>query len=155
MRSLDTTIALINGPNLNWLGKRNPSIYGHTPLAKVEEDLRIEAKRLKVNLITFQSNHEGAIIDFIQDLFEDAAGIVINPGALMMSGYSLRDALEDFNKPIVEIHISDLTKRESFRQNSILSKICIESIMGQGVSGYSMALNHLVDFLNRDREVPK
>jgi 3-dehydroquinate dehydratase-2 len=145
MHSLEKTIALINGPNLNWLGKRNPKIYGNTPLLEIEGDLKKHAKKLNLNLITFQSNHEGAIIDFIQDIFETASGIIINPGALMISGYSLRDALEDFNKPVIEIHISDISKRETFRRISIISDVCSDVITGQGIQGYSMALSRLVE----------
>lgn len=145
MHKLVRTVALINGPNLNWLGKRNPNIYGNTPLTEIEENLKKDAKKLNLNLLTFQSNHEGAIIDYIQELFETASGIIINPGALMISGYSLRDALEDFNKPVIEIHISDISKREPFRRNSIISDVCSEVITGQGIQGYSMALSRLVE----------
>jgi 3-dehydroquinate dehydratase type II len=145
MEPKKNSIALMNGPNLNRLGQRNPALYGTTTLKSIEDQLQAEAHRRGLNFLSFQSNHEGELIDFIQSLPEENCGILINPGALMMYGYSLRDAIEDYRFPVFEIHISDLSKREDFRKTSILTDVCRGFVSGQGVSGYMTAWKKLID----------
>jgi len=141
-------ILFINGPNLNLLGEREPEIYGAATLADVEADAKIQAAELGVELLPFQSNHEGAIIDFLHEHRKTAAGIVINPGALTHYSYALRDAIAGVQLPAVEIHISDIHKREAFRAYSVTQDVCIHQIYGKGIAGYREALQYLVNYLN-------
>lgn len=136
-------IALINGPNLNTLGKRQPEIYGTTTLKDIEFDLIEKANKLGFSLICKQSNHEGELIDFIQSLDGTCKGVIINPGALMMNGYSLLDAILGSDLPFVEVHISNVYRRESFRHKSILASACIGQITGFGIQSYDLGLTAL------------
>jgi len=145
MHANKLSLALVHGPNLNRLGQRNTSIYGTTTLSEIENQLRAEAERNGLNFICYSSNHEGDLIDFIQSLSATTRGILLNPGALMMYGYSLRDAIEDFPFPVFEIHISDLSKREDFRKTSILTDVCQGFVSGQGVAGYLPAWKQLME----------
>ena len=138
-------ILIIHGPNLNMLGKRDQSIYGDKTLDSINSSLIAEAQELNVKLVTFQSNHEGALIDFIQTQSPQARGIVINPGALTHYGLSLRDALVDSRLPIIEIHISNIHARETFRRKSVISSIASGQISGQGWEGYLIALRTLIN----------
>jgi 3-dehydroquinate dehydratase-2 len=136
------TILLINGPNLNMLGTREPEIYGRTTLAEIEALAADRAKTLGMMLKPFQSNHEGAIIDFIQMELPQADGIIINPGALTHYGYALRDCLAAVAAPIVEVHLSNLQKREECRRRSVLTEVCTGIIGGLGAAGYLLALEY-------------
>ena len=136
-------ILIINGPNLNLLGKRDQSIYGDKSLDSINSTLIKEGQKLNVELVTFQSNHEGFLIDFIQDQSSEADGIIINPGALTHYGLSLYDALVDSRLPIIEVHLSDIHSREAFRQKSVIEPIALEQISGQGWQGYIAALQKL------------
>lgn len=137
-------IAVINGPNLNFLGIREPHIYGSETLASLEQSLQQEAK----DLIFFQSNCEGALIDFIQKCYhEGVQGIIINPGALTHYSYALADAIKSVDIPTVEVHISNIYKREAFRSHSVTAASCIGSISGLGFKGYHLALQYLEDYL--------
>ncbi len=138
-----TLIAVVNGPNLNLLGERDPATYGETSWAQVREALMKLATELGVELEFFQSNHEGAIIDYLQGLKGRASGLIINPGALTHYGYSLRDALADLDIPVVEVHISNIYAREEWRARSVISPVVKGVIGGLGVDGYSLALRHL------------
>lgn len=131
-------IALINGPNLNTLGTRQPEIYGTTTLAQIEEQLKKEFSK-NVTFIFYQSNHEGALIDFIQGL-KNVDGIVINPGAFTHTSIALRDALAASTFPVIEVHISNILKRESFRHHSYVSGIATGLICGMGTLGYALAV---------------
>ena len=142
-----TTILVINGPNLNKLGDRDKSIYGTLTLKDLEAQLLQLATMLKLNLHCFQSNSEGSIVDYIQSNAKIAQGIIINPGALTHYGYSLRDALEDSGLPIVEVHLSNIYSRESWRHHSVIAKIAKGQISGLGPKGYSMALEYLANHL--------
>lgn len=137
------TIYLLNGPNLNLLGKRQPEIYGHETLADVERDCADLAKTLGLGLESFQSNHEGGIIDIIHTARDKAAGIVINPGAFTHTSVAILDALNSFDGPVIEVHISNVHKREAFRHHSYVSLRADGVIAGLGTEGYKAALRRL------------
>ena len=142
-------IQVINGPNLNMLGKREPEIYGSLTLSQINTGLAQQAKSLGLEPGFFQSNHEGAIVDKIQEVFdENIAGVIINPGALTHTSIVLRDALLLLSCPIVEIHLSNIYKREAFRHKSMLSDIVTGQIAGFGHYGYQMALNAVANMVN-------
>ena len=136
-------ILVVNGPNLNLLGVREPTLYGVKTLKEVEELIRDQAKELGVETDFFQSNHEGAIIDYLQDAAPKASGIIINAGALTHYGLSLRDALADSRLPIVEVHISNIHAREEFRRRSVIAPIAVGQVAGVGWQGYLLALEYL------------
>ncbi|TET76903.1 MAG: type II 3-dehydroquinate dehydratase [Dehalococcoidia bacterium] len=133
-------ILVIHGPNLNMLGSRQTAIYGDKTLDEIDSLLQKRARELGVELETFQSNHEGALIDFIQEKSPEAAGIIINPAALTRYGLSLRDALADTSLPIIEVHLSNIHAREEFRQQSMIAPIARGQISGLGWRGYIAAL---------------
>jgi len=136
-------ILLVNGPNLNILGSRDADHYGTITLEEIEKTFTKRASDLNVDLVSvFQANSEGDLVDFIQNNKADA--IVINPGALTHYGYSLRDALEDFGKPVVEVHISNIYAREDFRNKSVIADIATGQISGLGLNGYLAALDFLI-----------
>jgi len=141
-------ILLLNGPNLNLLGTREPQIYGADTLADVERRFVDEAASLGLVAQCFQSNHEGALIDRIHAARSDGTGwIVINPGGLTHTSVVLRDALAGVAIPFIEVHVSNVHKREAFRHHSYLSEIAAGVIVGFGVAGYTMALNAAIDRL--------
>ena len=137
--------AILNGPNLNRLGKREPQIYGTATLKDLEKLVRTEAKRLGVGVVFFQSNHEGALIDKIQTLADDGiAGFIVNFGAYSHTSIALHDALKSVAPtPAIEVHISDIKKREKFRQVSMTATACVGMISGSGFPGYVLALQQL------------
>ena len=137
-------LLLIHGPNLNMLGRREPAIYGHTTLAQIDAAVRARAEAAGATLLVLQSNHEGALIDFIQAEGWDAEGIIINPGALTHYGLSLRDALASLSAPIVEVHLSNVYKREAFRHSSVVAPVAAGQIAGLGWRGYLLALEWLL-----------
>lgn len=136
-------ILVIHGPNLNMLGRRDKTIYGEKTLQQIDALLKKEAKALGVDVLTFQSNHEGALIDFIQEQADSAQGIVINPGALTHYGLSLLDALVDSRLPVIEVHISDIYHREKWRAKSVIAPIAEKQVIGMGWRGYVTALQIL------------
>ena len=136
-------VLLINGPNLNMLGRREPEIYGNLSLADIEARVAERAQALGVEIKAFQSNHEGAIVDFIQQEQADANGIIINGGALTHYGLSLRDALAGAGIPAIEVHISNIHGREPFRRRSVTGGVCKGVIAGLGWYGYIAALEAL------------
>jgi 3-dehydroquinate dehydratase-2 len=140
-------LLLINGPNLNTLGQREPEVYGHLTLADIEARVAERAKALGVELRTFQSNHEGAIIDYLQQEASGADGIIINPGALTHYGLALRDALAAAGKPAIEVHISNIYGRERFRRRSVTADVCRGVVAGLGWFGYVAALEALADLV--------
>ena len=140
-------ILLINGPNLNMLGIRDVGVYGSMTLDDLNRKIIEETESDQVEIVLFQSNHEGSIIDFIQDNSHEADGIVINPGALTHYGVSLRDALQDSKLPFVEVHISNIHAREEFRHRSVLVDIAAGQIAGLGLNGYLYALDYLAGIL--------
>ena len=140
-------ILLINGPNLNLLGTREPEIYGNKTLNDIEKDLIKVAQEMSIHLECFQSNHEGEIVDKIQDSVNRIQGILINAGALTHTSISIRDALIGSRIPFVELHISNIFSREDFRKESFLTDKAIGIISGFGISSYSLALNGIIGYL--------
>ncbi|MDD2764435.1 MAG: type II 3-dehydroquinate dehydratase [Opitutaceae bacterium] len=137
-------IAIINGPNLDRLGKREPEVYGRATLRDLEKMVRTEAKKLRVSPTFFQSNHEGALIDKLGELADRRFdGIIINPGGLSHTSIALRDAIAGTGIPAVEVHISDIRRREPFRRKSITAGACVAMICGRGLPGYLLALRRL------------
>ena len=140
-------ILLINGPNLNLLGTREPEIYGNKTLSQIESDLSETAKNKKINLDCFQSNHEGEIVDKIQESVQIYQGILINAGGFTHTSVSIRDALVGSKIPFVELHISNIFKREEFRKESFLTDKAIGIISGFGIMSYSLALDGIISYL--------
>ncbi len=138
-----TRYLVINGPNLNTLGKREPHIYGTTTLAEVVERCRAIARETGAEIDAIQSNHEGALIDYLQE-HAGADGAIINPGGLAHTSVVLRDAVAACEFPVVEVHISDVMKREAFRHHSYLADVTAHQVVGLGVVGYEVALRWLI-----------
>jgi 3-dehydroquinate dehydratase-2 len=136
-------ILIINGPNLNMLGKRDKVTYGEKTLAEINSLVKKQGEDLAIEVVTFQSNSEGALIDFIQKQADSADGIIINPGALTHYGFSLRDALADTKLPVIEIHLSNIYAREEWRTKSVIAPIAKGQISGLGWGGYIAALRIL------------
>ena len=138
-------LLVINGPNLNFLGIREKGIYGTQDYQYLVDLIRNKAKECGCEIECFQSNHEGAIIDRIQEsYFDGTQGIIINPGAYTHYSYAIRDALASIVVPKVEIHISDITQREEFRRISVTKEVCDHQIYGQGLNGYLMAIDYIL-----------
>ena len=144
-------ILLINGPNLNLLGTREPEIYGNKTLNDIENDLTKVAKEKGINLECFQSNHEGEIVDKIQSSVRNIHGILINAGALTHTSISIRDALIGSKTPFVELHISNIFSREEFRKESFLTDKAIGIISGFGITSYFLALEGIIEFLSSNK----
>ncbi|NLM83946.1 MAG: type II 3-dehydroquinate dehydratase [Clostridiales bacterium] len=143
------TFLVINGPNLNMLGIREPDIYGRRTYADLEAHIRGAAQRLGVAVELFQSNHEGAIVDRIQEAYGKADGIIINPAAYTHTSIAILDALKAVGLPAVEVHLSDISQREPFRRVSYVAPACIRTIAGMGFDGYTEAIRTLVEHLSR------
>ncbi|MBR7554189.1 type II 3-dehydroquinate dehydratase [Allobacillus sp. GCM10007491] len=139
-------ILLLNGPNLNMLGKRNPQVYGTVDLDSIEKHVRELLAEHNVSLVSFQSNHEGELIDALHEANGQYGGIIFNPGAYAHTSIAIRDAVEAIATPVVEVHISNIYARESFRQHSYLSPVVSGQITGFGIDGYLMAA---YSFLNK------
>jgi 3-dehydroquinate dehydratase II len=140
------TVAVINGPNLNRLGRREPEIYGTATLEDVVGLVRARASELGWSVTAFQSNHEGDLIDEIQrQADQGAAGLILNAGALTHYSYALHDAVSSVSVPTVEVHISDISAREEWRRHSVITAACVAIITGHGVNGYVEALDLLRD----------
>ncbi|PWT77467.1 MAG: type II 3-dehydroquinate dehydratase [Chloroflexi bacterium] len=149
MSSIDSGAArlhvlVMHGPNLNTLGKREPGIYGRLTLAQINERIVSYAAASNCEITTFQSNHEGALVDFLQQESAESAGIVINPGGLAHTSVVLRDAIAGTGKPVIEVHLSNIYAREPFRHTSLLSSVCRGQITGLGWRGYLYALDALI-----------
>jgi len=136
-------ILLLNGPNLNLLGEREPEIYGSTTLPELEQMVQKRARELGHTVQAFQSNHEGALIDELHQSRRWANGVIFNPGAFTHTSYALRDAIVATKLRVVEVHLSDITKREPWRRVSVLEEGCAHLVMGKGVAGYLEALEWL------------
>jgi len=140
-------LLIINGPNLNLLGLREPDIYGRQDFRALEQFIRDACAEVGAEAELFQSNHEGAIVDKIQEAYGKIDGIVINPAAYTHTSVAILDALKAVNIPAVEVHISDVSKRESFRQISYAGMACVKSYIGLGFEGYRQAILYLTDYL--------
>jgi len=138
-------ILIINGPNINMLGIREPNIYGKETYENLINSVTEYAKAKNIELETFQSNHEGALVDAIQTAYQKIDGIVINPGAYTHTSIALLDALKAVGIPTVEVHISKVEERESFRGISYIRKACIATITGKGIAGYLDAIDILIE----------
>ena len=141
---------VINGPNLNFLGRRSPGVYGTMTLPEIETQISRKAEELVVAVDYFQSNSEGAIIDYVQDKSAEAQGIIINAGAFTHYSYALRDALVDSRLPVVEVHLSNIHAREGWRSHSVIADIARGQIAGLGWRGYVAALEILAALVKEE-----
>lgn len=141
------TVHLLNGPNLNLLGQRQPEVYGAATLADIEADCRALAQGLGLGLVCRQSNHEGVLIDWVQEARGTTGGIVINPGGLTHTSVALLDALHAFDGPVIEVHLSQIHRREAFRHHSYVSLRADGVIAGFGPEGYAAALRRMATLL--------
>ena len=144
-------VLLINGPNLNTLGQREPEIYGHDTLFDIVTRVERRAAELGVEIVPYQSNHEGGIIDFLQEQKAGASGIIMNLGAFTHYSYALRDAVADSALPAVEVHISNVYAREEFRHKSVTAPVAKGMITGLGWRGYIFALEYLVALIGQEK----
>ena len=140
-------ILVIHGPNLNMLGTREPDIYGHQTLKEINAALTANAERIGLHIETFQSNHEGDMVDKVQQAHDSFHGIIINPAAYTHTSIAIRDALSMLSIPVVEVHLSNIYKREHFRQTSMMSAVVSAQISGFGSYGYLLALEGLAKML--------
>jgi 3-dehydroquinate dehydratase-2 len=145
-------ILVLHGPNLNLLGRREPQIYGSMTLAEINERLQTLARELKVELIAFQSNHEGALVDMLHKHMDEAAGAILNPAGLTQHGVSLHDAIKTMPFPVVEVHISNRHTREEWRHHSIISSAVKATVEGLGWRSYTAALRALVEILKETKK---
>ena len=145
-------LLLVNGPNLNLLGTREPAVYGTDTLADVVRVTTDAAATRGFEVRAVQSNHEGVLLDAIHDAREDCAGIVINPGGLTHTSVVLRDALAGVGLPVAEVHISNVLEREPFRHHSYVAEVAVVHVIGEGVAGYSTAVERLVRIITGQAE---
>ena len=142
-------LLIINGPNINMLGIREPEVYGNKTYQALLDLIETFAKDKGISVTCFQSNHEGAIVDKIQQAYGNADGIVINPAAYTHTSVAIADALKAVSIPSVEVHISDVNSREAFRRISYVHDVCIATVSGEGIDGYNKAVDILIEQLNK------
>ncbi len=142
-------ILVINGPNLNLLGKREPGVYGSDCWENIQKEIVEEAKALSADVDFFQSNHEGAIIDALQEAMDNYDAVVLNAGAYTHYSYAIRDAIAAIKIPVVEVHMSNVHAREEFRHNSVISAVCRGTILGFGKNSYILGLRAAVQLVNQ------
>ena len=142
-------ILLLNGPNLNLLGTREPEKYGNTTLADIEQTLKTEAKSKEVEIDCYQSNHEGDLVDKIQQATNNYDGIILIAGGYTHTSISIRDAISSVQVPVVEIHLTNIHAREEFRHNSFIAPVCIGQICGFGAYSYILGLNAILNYLEK------
>jgi len=141
------TVVVIHGPNLNFLGRREPAVYGSTTLEEIDAELVAAGERVNLVVETFQSNHEGAIVEKIQQALDRCGGLIINPAAYTHTSVAIRDALLLLEVPIIEVHISNVSAREPFRHESLIADVVTARLAGFGARGYRMALEALDDII--------
>ncbi len=134
------TIYVIHGPNLNLLGEREPEVYGHLTLSDINQRLKSIGQSLNLDVVIYQSNHEGELIDALQTIRQSAAGIIFNPGGYTHTSVALRDAIAGIKVPVIEVHMSNVYQREEFRHESLISPVCMGTIVGFGWRSYLLAL---------------
>jgi len=145
-------IMVINGPNIQLLGIRKPGIYGNATLSDLQKRLEKVAKELEVKISFFQSNHEGALVDVIGSAIDNGIdGIIINPAAYTHTSIAIHDALESVEIPAIEVHISNIHRREEFRRKSVTAPACLGQISGLGTEGYEWALRAITDYLKKSK----
>ncbi len=147
---MPATVLILNGPNLNLLGDREPQIYGYETLADIEAEAVRHGKTLDLDIKFRQSNHEGQLIDWIHEVRGQAAGVIVNAGGLTHTSVALLDALLSADMPVVEIHLSNIQRRDSFRQHSYVAQAATGSICGFGSHGYVLALDAMARLIERD-----
>ncbi|WPF89060.1 type II 3-dehydroquinate dehydratase [Cyanobacterium aponinum UTEX 3222] len=143
-------ILVLHGPNLNLLGLREPSIYGHQTLEDINDILRLDGEKMQVSVTCVQSNHEGVLVDQIHQALNKYQGILINAGAFTHTSVAIRDALAGVAIPAVEVHLSNIYRREEFRHHSYIAPVAIGQISGFGANSYRLGLRALVDYLQKD-----
>jgi len=144
MATTKMNVLVLHGPNINLTGFREPELYGKKPLAEIDEDIQRAAEELSVDVRILQSNHEGVLIDTIQENRKWAGGIIINPGAFTHYSYALRDALASVRLPVIEVHMSNVHNREEFRRHSVVAPVTVGQIVGFGAYGYVLAMRGLL-----------
>jgi 3-dehydroquinate dehydratase-2 len=142
-----TSVLVLHGPNLNLLGTREPEVYGHLTLEDIDRELKVLGKAWEATVDSKQSNHEGQLIDWIHAAKERYQGIVLNPGGFTHTSIALRDAIAGVNLPCVEVHLSNIHKREPFRHVSLTAAACVGSVLGFGPNSYALGLRALLDYL--------
>ena len=140
---MNMKVLVLNGPNLNLLGVREPGIYGNESLEVIENELKNEAAKLNITLDCYQSNHEGKLIDELHRAMKDADGVILNAGALTHYSYALRDAIAAIKIPVIEVHLSNVNSRDEFRKTSVIAPVCKGSIAGFGKRSYYLGLKAL------------
>lgn len=145
-------ILVVHGPNLNLLGEREPHIYGHTTLGEINDILEDLAEEFGFAAEFYQSNHEGRIIDFLHEKRKEALGILINPAAYAHTSVALRDAIASIELPTIEVHLTDIHKREDFRRVSITKGVCVAQFIGEGVESYKKGMQALIKFI-QEKEI--
>jgi 3-dehydroquinate dehydratase-2 len=148
------TVVVLHGPNLNLLGEREPHVYGNVTLAEIDAALTAAGKAAGVTVRTAQSNHEGALIDLVQQARVDADALIINAGGFTHTSVALRDAVAASKLPAIEVHLSNLAAREGFRHTSFLTAVCVGQISGFGAGSYRLALTAAVDILKQKGRLP-
>ena len=144
-------ILVINGPNLNLLGKREPRVYGNDTLLEIQGEIVQLAKELNIDVEFYQSNHEGGVIDALHNAMDDSDGVVLNAGAYTHYSYAIRDAIAAIKIPVVEIHMSNIHAREEFRHTSVIAPVCRGSIQGFGKNSYLLALRAVKDIIDSQK----
>lgn len=142
-------ILIINGPNLNLLGRREPGVYGNDSLEELQREILEKAKLMKIEVDFFQSNHEGAIIDALHEAMDSYDGVVLNAGAYTHYSYAIRDAIAAIKIPVAEVHISNVHSREEFRHNSVIAPVCAGTISGFGKYSYILGLMAVAEAITK------